>query len=122
MKVHAAIARLTLCLHIGVQPRYVLSPRKTDMLSRYPRVPGPGRFFPRRSGALPREADYLLKVGRGSHRPRWQSLASVIDDSVFPGVSPPLSRFRALSRAERRYVKIRESRPERMAIVSIVTD
>lgn len=50
-------------------------------------------FF-RATGALPREADYLFKVGRGSHRPRWQSLASVIDDSVFP-TSPSA---RAISR------------------------
>lgn len=72
-------------------------------------------FF-RAIGALPREADYLFKVGRGSHRPRWQSLASVIDDSV-----PPHSRFRGLSQPALRKDS-RESRPEWTMIVSIVTD
>ena len=60
----------------------------------------PDDFFFRATGALPGEADYLFKVGRGSHRPRWQSLASVIDDSVFPDRLAARSRdsARSLSR------------------------
>lgn len=78
-----------------------------------------GDFF-RAIGALPRETDYLFKVGRGSHRPRRQSLASVIDDSVL-AVSPR-SRFRALSQPVTLRKDSRESRPEWTMIVSIVTD
>lgn len=79
--------------------------------------------FPDRR-ALLQEADYLFKVDRRSHRPRWQPRKCNRWFS-FPGRLSPLSRFRAVSQTDFRYVTFRDSwtgrfnrdRPARKSII-----